>query len=167
MYFGSKGLDATAADFNKSFQVNTIPAAIATNAVRKYMTAAGADTEMGHPCSIVNMCSISSHSAQINRWTYAASKGALLQMTRTMALDLGRSGIRVNSVSPAWIWSPIVGVAVTVTDLCMSACSVPALTILFGVLYRWCLKAIRRCKGRWKSRKATNFREISHVTTCG
>ena len=56
--------------------------------------------------SIVNITSISGHRVQPNHWTYAASKGAILIMTKCMALDLSADGIRVNSVSPAWVWSP-------------------------------------------------------------
>ena len=40
------------------------------------------------------------------RWTYAASKGAINILTKNMALDLAKYKIRVNSVSPGWIWSP-------------------------------------------------------------
>jgi NAD(P)-dependent dehydrogenase (short-subunit alcohol dehydrogenase family) len=55
--------------------------------------------------SIVNMSSISAHIAQINRWTYNAAKGAVNQLTKCTALDYAKFGIRVNSVSPAWIWT--------------------------------------------------------------
>lgn len=37
---------------------------------------------------------------------YAASKSALKSMTRTLALELGRDGIRVNGVHPGYIWGP-------------------------------------------------------------
>ena len=40
------------------------------------------------------------------RWTYGASKGAVNILTKNMALDLADMKIRVNSVSPGWIWSP-------------------------------------------------------------
>ena len=43
---------------------------------------------------------------QVNRWTYTATKGAITAMTRCMALDMGRDNIRVNSISPAWTWTP-------------------------------------------------------------
>ena len=42
----------------------------------------------------------------LSRWTYAASKGAINILTKNMALDLAKYKIRVNSVSPGWIWSP-------------------------------------------------------------
>ena len=45
------------------------------------------------------------------RWTYAASKGAINILTKTMALDMAGDKIRVNSVSPGWIWSPEVAKA--------------------------------------------------------
>jgi NAD(P)-dependent dehydrogenase (short-subunit alcohol dehydrogenase family) len=47
----------------------------------------------------------------LNRWTYAASKGAINILTKVMALDMTKEKIRVNSVSPAWIWSPEVAKA--------------------------------------------------------
>jgi len=62
-------------------------------------------------CSIVNISSISAHQTQPNRWTYAASKGATNILTKNMALDLAKFKIRVNSVSPGWIWSPEVAKA--------------------------------------------------------
>lgn len=55
--------------------------------------------------SVVNVSSISGQIAQIDRWTYNASKGAVNQLTRCQALDLARFNIRVNAVSPGWIWT--------------------------------------------------------------
>jgi Dehydrogenases with different specificities (related to short-chain alcohol dehydrogenases) len=54
--------------------------------------------------AIVNMSSISAHIAQPNRWTYNAAKGAVIQLTRCMAMDLAPK-VRVNTVSPGWIWT--------------------------------------------------------------
>jgi NAD(P)-dependent dehydrogenase (short-subunit alcohol dehydrogenase family) len=42
-----------------------------------------------------------------NAFAYCASKGAVLQMTRAMALDHGRDGIRVNAVCPGDIETPM------------------------------------------------------------
>jgi len=55
--------------------------------------------------AVVNVSSISSWVAQPNRWTYNMSKGAVTQLTRCAALDLAPHKIRVNSVSPGWIWT--------------------------------------------------------------
>jgi len=38
---------------------------------------------------------------------YNASKGGVLQLTRTMALELGRHGIRVNCLCPGFIRTPL------------------------------------------------------------
>lgn len=53
--------------------------------------------------AIVNIASISSFKAQPNFLPYSTSKGAILQLTKCLALDLGCYNIRVNSVSPGTI----------------------------------------------------------------
>lgn len=50
--------------------------------------------------SIVNVASLSAHRGRPGFAAYAATKGAVLAMTRAMAADLAGYGIRVNSVSP-------------------------------------------------------------------
>jgi NAD(P)-dependent dehydrogenase (short-subunit alcohol dehydrogenase family) len=50
--------------------------------------------------AIVNMASISSFVAQSAFVPYNTSKGAVLQMTRCLALDMASDGIRVNAVCP-------------------------------------------------------------------
>ncbi|XP_023930414.1 uncharacterized protein LOC106163184 [Lingula anatina] len=53
--------------------------------------------------SVVNIASNLSHVASASKWTYCTSKGAVLELTRCMALDLAKDDIRVNSVSPGAI----------------------------------------------------------------
>ena len=107
-YFGSKGLNAEKEDWDKSFTVNSVGYANMVQACNPYMKDTAGDK------SIVNIASISGHIAQPNRWTYSATKGAILTMTRCMALDLAKDGIRVNSISPAWVWTPEVAKAAVV-----------------------------------------------------
>jgi len=56
--------------------------------------------------AIINIASVQGTACQANVAAYAASKGALLALTRAMALDHAKDGIRVNSVSPGSIDTP-------------------------------------------------------------
>jgi NAD(P)-dependent dehydrogenase (short-subunit alcohol dehydrogenase family) len=94
--FVLKGLEATPADWHRSLDVNVIGTALAS----RYAAAAIARAGGG---AIVNLASISSFIAQPQFVTYSATKAAILQMTRNMALDLAPQGIRVNCVCPGTI----------------------------------------------------------------
>lgn len=96
--FIAKGIDATTAEWERSLGVN----------VRGYanMVAACHPTMKKTGGAIVNLASISAHVAQPNRWTYNTTKGAIVSMTKCQALDLSIDKIRVNAVSPGWIWTP-------------------------------------------------------------
>jgi NAD(P)-dependent dehydrogenase (short-subunit alcohol dehydrogenase family) len=96
--FLAKGVDATPADFARSFGVGPVAFALLTQLVAEPMKRQGGG-------AIVNISSISARIAQPNRWTYNVAKGAVTQLTRCAALDLAPHGIRVNSVSPGWIWT--------------------------------------------------------------
>jgi len=89
----------TISDWENSFKVNIFGLAILTQVVAKVMKNIGKG-------AIVNVSSVSGHIAQPNHWTYNSSKGALLTLTKCMALDFAKWGIRVNSVSAGWIWTP-------------------------------------------------------------
>ena len=96
--FIAKGIDATREEWLRMMSVG--PIGYATMA--RYATPAMREQGGG---SIVNLSSISAHIAQPNRWTYNAAKGAVNQLTRCMAMDLSADNIRVNTVSPGWIWT--------------------------------------------------------------
>jgi 3-oxoacyl-[acyl-carrier protein] reductase len=55
--------------------------------------------------SIVNMTSISGIAGNQGQANYAASKGAIISLTKTLAIELGRYKIRVNAVAPGLIES--------------------------------------------------------------
>ena len=54
----------------------------------------------GEGGAIVNTASTTGHRGKAGFIAYSASKGAVLQMTRTMAIQLAPHGIRVNSITP-------------------------------------------------------------------
>ncbi len=56
------------------------------------------------PCaSIVNVASIQGLRGQPNSMAYATAKGAVVNLTRCMAVDFGPLGVRVNAVAPGYI----------------------------------------------------------------
>lgn len=58
---------------------------------------------MAAGAAIVNLTSVAGHRGSYGHGHYAASKGALIAFTRTLALEVGPRGIRVNAVSPGII----------------------------------------------------------------
>jgi meso-butanediol dehydrogenase / (S,S)-butanediol dehydrogenase / diacetyl reductase len=57
--------------------------------------------------SIVNLASVQGHACQRGVAAYAASKGAIHSLTRALALDHAADHIRVNSISPGSIRTPM------------------------------------------------------------
>jgi dihydroanticapsin dehydrogenase len=94
--FVLKGIEASVEDWQRSLGVNVIGTALCTKYVAEEMKARGGG-------AIVNLASISSFVAQPGFITYSATKAAILQMTRNMALDLAPFGIRANCVCPGTI----------------------------------------------------------------
>jgi len=59
--------------------------------------------------SIINISSIDGIGSKNGLVSYSSSKGAVRSMTKTGALELGQFGIRVNSVHPGGVWTPMIG----------------------------------------------------------
>ncbi len=87
---------AEVADWEKVLGVNVIGTALVSKHAIPHMKASGGG-------SIVNIASISGLIAQPDFATYNTSKGAVLTMTKCMALDFAPFKIRVNSVCPGCI----------------------------------------------------------------
>ena len=65
--------------------------------------------ENGERGAIVNTASIAAFDAQIGQASYAASKAGVVGMTLALARDLASVGIRVNTIAPGLIDTPIYG----------------------------------------------------------
>ena len=57
--------------------------------------------------SVINIASVQGYASQTNVAAYTATKGALLALTRAMALDHAEQKIRVNAICPAAIDTPM------------------------------------------------------------
>jgi NAD(P)-dependent dehydrogenase (short-subunit alcohol dehydrogenase family) len=94
--FVLKGLEASPHDWHQVIDVNLIGTALCARHVSKIM-------KRNKGGAIVNLGSISSFVAQPGFLTYSATKAALVNMTRCMAMDLAPYNIRVNCVCPGTI----------------------------------------------------------------
>ncbi|NBQ45673.1 MAG: SDR family NAD(P)-dependent oxidoreductase, partial [Actinobacteria bacterium] len=63
----------------------------------------------GERGAIVNIASVAAYDGQIGQASYSASKGGVVGMTLPIARDLSATGIRVNTVAPGLIDTPIYG----------------------------------------------------------
>lgn len=63
--------------------------------------------QAGKPGSIINMSSQMGHVGAVNRTVYCASKHAMEGFTKAMAVELGPLGIRVNTLCPTFIETPM------------------------------------------------------------
>jgi NAD(P)-dependent dehydrogenase (short-subunit alcohol dehydrogenase family) len=95
--FTQKSIEqAEVSDWQKVLGVNVIGTALVSKYAIPHMKARGGG-------AIVNIASMSGVIAQADFATYNASKGAVLTLTKCMALDLAPFKIRVNSVCPGCI----------------------------------------------------------------
>ena len=76
---------------------------IALNLRAQMLTVRESIPRFSNPASVINFSSITFHLAPPDMSAYVATKGGILAMTRSMARELGASGIRVNTISPGWI----------------------------------------------------------------
>jgi NAD(P)-dependent dehydrogenase (short-subunit alcohol dehydrogenase family) len=66
--------------------------------------------EFGERGAICNLASVAAFDGQIGQASYSASKGGVVGMTLPIARDLAAVGVRVNTVAPGLIDTPIYGV---------------------------------------------------------
>jgi len=108
---GRDGEFSSAADleaFSKVIAINLIGT---FDCIRLAGTAIGRHepTPSGERGVIVNLASVAAFDGQIGQAAYSASKGGVVGMTLPVARDLAALGIRVNTVAPGLIDTPIYG----------------------------------------------------------
>jgi 3-oxoacyl-[acyl-carrier protein] reductase len=93
-------LEMDVAEWDRVMEVNLRGMFLVAQAVARRMVTRGSGV-------IVNMASTNALGGEELFAHYNASKGGVLQLTRTMAVELGRHGIRVNCLCPGFIRTPL------------------------------------------------------------
>lgn len=94
-------LDTTEPDFDAVADINLKGAYFLTRAVAAGLVAAG------KPGSLINISSQMAHVGGPDRAVYAATKHAVEGFTKAMAIEWGPKGIRVNTICPTFIATPL------------------------------------------------------------
>ena len=89
-------LDTTAEKYRQVLEVNLVAPFVLAKAFGKIMLDAGSG-------SIVNVASVAGLQGVADRSAYNASKHGLIGLTRTLAVEWGARGVRVNAVCPGWV----------------------------------------------------------------
>ncbi len=85
--------------FKRTFEVNMFGTFHMSKACVSYMKSGS---------SIINTTSVTAYSGHALLMDYSATKGAMTTFTRSLSKNLVGSGIRVNSVAPGPIWTPLI-----------------------------------------------------------
>jgi NAD(P)-dependent dehydrogenase (short-subunit alcohol dehydrogenase family) len=94
-------LDITPAHWDRMLAVNLRGMFLVAQAVARVMV------DQGSGGVIVNMSSTNGLAGEADYAHYNASKGGVLLLTKTMAVELGARGIRVNALCPGYIDTPL------------------------------------------------------------
>ena len=97
----SSALDAAEADYDAVMDVNVKAAYFLSAEAARGMIAAGKGG------SIIHISSQMGHVGGIDRTVYCASKHAVEGMVKAMAIEWGKAGVRVNTICPTFIRTPL------------------------------------------------------------
>ncbi|MGH3674072.1 MAG: SDR family NAD(P)-dependent oxidoreductase [Pseudonocardiaceae bacterium] len=92
--------DATEEDWDRCFAVNAKGTFLCSRAAAAYLAVSGSG-------AIVNQGSVAALVGIPNFAAYCAAKGAVVALTRSMAIDLAPRGIRVNAICPGTVFTPL------------------------------------------------------------
>ena len=101
IYIPAMALDMTAEDWDKTLNINLKGFFLSCKAVGRHM----ADQKNG---KIINIASVLGKRAAQTSSAYSASKAAIIQLTRSLALELAPHNIRVNAIAPGWFETEMV-----------------------------------------------------------
>ena len=98
-------LDITVEEWETTFAINTTAMLITTQLAARAMLAAPAPAPdaRGPRGTIINLASMAGKTGGSGQAHYAASKAAVIALTRVTALELGASGITANCICPGYV----------------------------------------------------------------
>jgi NAD(P)-dependent dehydrogenase (short-subunit alcohol dehydrogenase family) len=91
--------DITPEEFDRTFRVNVYAMFYLCKAALPHMRAGG---------SIINTCSIQAYQPSPTLLAYATTKAAIVNFSKGLAQMVADRGIRVNSVAPGPVWTPLI-----------------------------------------------------------
>lgn len=98
--FGVRLLDLSMEDWKRTLDTNLTGTFLCSQQAARRMVTRGSG-------SITTVASITALTGTSTRCAYAASKGGVVALTKTMAIELGERGVRVNCIAPGSIETPM------------------------------------------------------------
>ena len=100
----------------KTFQTNVFSCFFMSKAALKHLK---------QGASIINTTSVTAYRGSPHLLDYAATKGAIVAFTRSLAKAMAEKGVRVNAVAPGPIWTPLIPSSIPAKEVRQFGADVP------------------------------------------